>query len=502
MDDRSSKKRKHTPRSTSALIDEEISRQGAEAKNTKNRGGKMNTTTSTTSPSFSSAGFRVGGVPSSQVQQGMILIDVLDKVKMLTSLVKEFSVEQLDLRLQVSRLQQQQEAIEKIVTTAPSTPHSTPATPTTTTINAPFGAESTTTNSKRQLSSEEFPFAFPLSANPVGEKECVKDDSSEDFDDDGIEGFITTPSVKRQRLNNYNQPPMTHQTGYPLRLTNRFNDFTAAFIPFCIDDANKPFTVARPTIHLSAVPSLISKDNRLARVIVSEAFCKLLECNQEEMLGEYATDSMLAEEPTQLVQLSVRTRGLRLDKSRGVSPVFTLQPKFQTRKGTIVQTSTKNQMFYDEQGYLSFIIVMVDKAEVVGYTPQHPLYQQQPPHYQHNTTTTTTTPNVYTAHRDNLAQQTTHTTHATHATTPLNVGSGDLFYQGYVGSAVEDPTQQDMLLPDPFAPLLRGEEDNAHVTNTSNNTLEDFDFTTLLSDPPATTSTPASPLDTSSLFFS
>ena len=90
------------------------------------------------------------------------------------------------------------------------------------------------------------------------------------------------------------------------------------------------------------------------------------------MLGEYATDSMLVEEPMQLLQLSRTTRSMGFDTSRNVSPVFVLEPKFQTRKGSIIQTVTRNQIFYDDHGYLSFIICCVDKAQVVGQADPTP----------------------------------------------------------------------------------------------------------------------------------
>ena len=74
----------------------------------------------------------------------------------------------------------------------------------------------------------------------------------------------------------------------------------------------------------------------------------------------------------QLLQLSRTTRSMGFDTSRNVSPVFVLEPKFQTRKGSIIQTVTRNQIFYDDHGYLSFIICCVDKAQVVGQADPTP----------------------------------------------------------------------------------------------------------------------------------
>jgi len=291
------------------------------------------TSATSATQSASSNAKRNTGFGLTPQKSDMILVDVLDKVKMLTSIVKEFSVEQLDLRLQVSKLQQQQHAIEKIVTTnAPTTsagpsPAPSPSPSTTQTPSfASFGLfdgdpnyssdvypsyTATTTASLSPIPSPHTPPGYPTpqqqqqppfspqrapspflsSQNAQTHKGKEKQEglgSEEELD------VIETPRAKKIRTEDslpqgtssaLHQPLSQMRQGpiVPLR-RNRFADFSALYIPFCIDDANKPFTVAKPMFPLSASPSLANGHNKLARVIVNEGFCKLLEYPQVPLL--------------------------------------------------------------------------------------------------------------------------------------------------------------------------------------------------------------------------
>eukprot|EP01087_Luapelamoeba_hula_P009424 TRINITY_DN2431_c0_g1_i2.p1 TRINITY_DN2431_c0_g1~~TRINITY_DN2431_c0_g1_i2.p1 ORF type:complete len:947 (-),score=179.54 TRINITY_DN2431_c0_g1_i2:125-2965(-) len=148
---------------------------------------------------------------------------------------------------------------------------------------------------------------------------------------------------------------------------NAHSDF-----PFVIDNPLKPFFVMRPTYDPYASPQSVTCPKvpcvRLKRVVASEQASRLFEYSHEELTGESSTnlELMSIEHKGRLVELG---KYLFRRHNAPVSPVIQIDPVFITKSGTYLTTMTRLQMFYNEEGFPSFMVMCVD--EVTMITPPH-----------------------------------------------------------------------------------------------------------------------------------
>jgi len=151
--------------------------------------------------------------------------------------------------------------------------------------------------------------------------------------------------------------------------------------PFLLNDATKPFMVLRPSnLELTTweVSQLCdqrrmnktAKDKlRVTRVAVSEAFCKLVNFERDDLLQSKEPRKIIRSKHKKHFFLKVAPYLLKPSTAK-VSPVLPFEPRFRTKEGTILFTASKMQVFYNENGGVSFLIVSVEevtKTHVPGY---------------------------------------------------------------------------------------------------------------------------------------
>lgn len=151
--------------------------------------------------------------------------------------------------------------------------------------------------------------------------------------------------------------------------------------PFIVTDAAKPFMVMRPAnLSLSAreVSQICelkkldknAKDKlRVNRVAVNDAFCKLVNFEKDDLLQTKDARKIFRSKHKKHFFVPVAPYLFRPSETM-VSPVLTFEPRFRTKDGAILFTSSKMQIFYNEAGSVSFFIVCVEavtKTHVPGY---------------------------------------------------------------------------------------------------------------------------------------
>jgi len=142
-------------------------------------------------------------------------------------------------------------------------------------------------------------------------------------------------------------------------------------VPFIITDSVRPFMVFRP-VNLSLTTKELSqicdqnrlgksaKDKlRLERVAANDSFCKLLNFSRDDLLQTKDPKKIIRSKHKKHFFLKVASHLLK-PSNTPVSPILPFEPRFRTKEGTIIFTSSKMQIFYNETGSVSFFIVCIE----------------------------------------------------------------------------------------------------------------------------------------------
>jgi len=163
------------------------------------------------------------------------------------------------------------------------------------------------------------------------------------------------------------QPPQQPQRRVP-NLSQSWEDICT---PCVITDSTKPFMVFRPiNLELSAKEmSQLFEQNRLGksaksklrvdRIAVSESFCKLLNYPREHLLQTKNPRKIIRAKHKKHFYLKVAPHLLKPSNTH-VSPILAFEPRFMTKEGTILFTSSRMQIFYRDDGAVSFFIVCIE----------------------------------------------------------------------------------------------------------------------------------------------